>query len=242
MRDARPADPRGEHREAARARARAARARVARLRGDRAHPARAAVLRSARPRLGQWGARKRPRVSVEHGGPRNGPPSPPAAVFRPPWARLRDGHAARPHRLHDQLGAADVRLRDRGAALRGDDRARLPHDAADDARALDADGRAGERGAPDGVSHVSGARVGARVPADLPHVRGVLRVAPERGGARPEPRHGRPRRLGRDLLGAGPLTLPWAPGGWYRETCPVDPGPNSPASYSVTRRPSRSWA
>src|SRR3989442_1953756 len=51
MRDARPADPRGEHREAARARARAARARVARLRGDRAHPARSAVLRSARPRL-----------------------------------------------------------------------------------------------------------------------------------------------------------------------------------------------
>src|SRR5438876_6597492 len=101
---------------------------------------------------------------------------------------------------------------------------------------------AGERGAPDGVSHVSGARVGVRVPADLPHVRGVLRVAPERGGARPEPRHGRPRRLGRDLLGAGPLTLPWAPGGWYRETCPADPGPNSPASYSVTRRPSRSWA
>src|SRR5437899_5310206 len=75
MRDARPADPRGEHREAARARARAARARVARLRGDRAHPARAAVLRSARPRLGKWGARKRPRVSVEHGGPGNGPAS-----------------------------------------------------------------------------------------------------------------------------------------------------------------------
>src|SRR2546428_2987077 len=51
MRDARPADPRGEHREAARARARVAGARVARLRGDRAHPARWAVLRSARPRL-----------------------------------------------------------------------------------------------------------------------------------------------------------------------------------------------
>src|SRR5216117_3520370 len=97
MRDARPADPRGEHREAARARARAARARVARLRGDRAHPARAAVLRSARPRLGKWGARKRPRVSVEHGGPRNGPPYPPAAVFRAPRARLRDGHGVRGH-------------------------------------------------------------------------------------------------------------------------------------------------
>src|SRR5207247_716456 len=32
------------------------------------------------------------------------------------------------------------------------------------------------------------------------------------------------------------------PGGCYRGTCPANPGPSSPASYSVTRRPSRSWA
>src|SRR3989441_967022 len=164
---------------------------IARILRARA-PARALhPLRARRPPGRHWvparpapgprvGAARRRRL---RGGPADG-----AGAARLRHGRGRD--AARPHRLHEQLGAADVRLRDRGAALRGDDRARLPHDAADDARALDADGRAGERGAPDGVSHVPGARVGARVPADLPHVRGVLRVAPERGGARPEPRHG----------------------------------------------------
>src|SRR5882762_10061544 len=67
VRHPRAADPRGEHREAARARPRAARARVAGLRGDRADPPRAPVLRSARACLNMGGPEMAPQIVQARG-------------------------------------------------------------------------------------------------------------------------------------------------------------------------------